>query len=174
MKRFFCRISFQSALPRGERLKRQHFFLGSLIISIRAPAWGATLPSKIALTISVLFQSALPRGERRCYVPEYGLMRNFNPRSRVGSDALTEQSASHTKISIRAPAWGATGSERKRLRCRTISIRAPAWGATIFPSFFSSIVGFQSALPRGERRVAGMDAAMDRLFQSALPRGERP
>ena len=35
---------------------------------------------------------------------------NFNPRSRMGSDYLTVDGRLRWRISIHAPAWGATGS----------------------------------------------------------------
>ena len=121
------------------------------IVSIRAPAWGAT--NQDAAT--------------RHYQP------GFNSRSRVGSDTAGEDMTTLVKVSIRAPAWGATakrlaigelymfrfalprgerrcrrtvcrhvcrfdsrsrvGSDFNRLitgRAAVVSIRAPAWGAT--------------------------------------------
>ena len=36
------------------------------------------------------------------------LATNFNPRSRMGSDGLYGQFAAEGRISIHAPAWGAT------------------------------------------------------------------
>ena len=55
------------------------------VISIRAPARGATnsVPHFIHL---ILFQSALPRGERRISMSGLDMHKNFNPRSREGSD----------------------------------------------------------------------------------------
>ena len=77
---------FQSALPRGERLWRGPVRRHRRIVSIRAPAWGATRWIKVRGWEDV-FQSALPRGERRP-VGGTGVSpeRSFNPRSRVGSD----------------------------------------------------------------------------------------
>ena len=80
-------MRFQSTLPRGERRRNAGEPGKVFIISIHAPARGAT-HSGITLDISIhLFQSTLPRGERR-----YGSASNpadtdyFNPRSREGSD----------------------------------------------------------------------------------------
>ena len=56
--------SFQSTLPRGERLDRVPLTGARLAVSIHAPAWGAT----------------------RCAPSNQGLETSFNPRSRVGSD----------------------------------------------------------------------------------------
>src|SRR5437763_4649381 len=103
-------IKFQSTLPRGERRRKVAEFVHSSIVSIHAPAWGAT-----------------------CV--QHGLARrggSFNPRSRVGSDASNEASGTTTTVSIHAPAWGATLlSVPVKLVSVTVSIHAPAWGATI-------------------------------------------
>ena len=123
------------------------------VISIRAPAWGAT----IGILLQVLrwqFQSALPRGERRLRCT--GTVRGanyFNPRSRVGSDI----------------------SRPYTYNAHTISIRAPAWGATLASTVNGDVIKkFQSALPRGERRYYEARMQIIEKFQSALPRGERP
>ena len=145
-------------------------------ISIRAPARGATLIERADLVRAQQFQSALPRGERLkcCYCqvgdPEFqsalprgerpgrlsgtGGSTNFNPRSREGSDRDGERMAKGKYISIRAPARGATVSRFSNYAISCISIRAPARGATVplvrLPSYQRL---FQSALPRGERRI---------------------
>ena len=165
------------------------------------------------------FQSALPRGERRLIALLMILFYNFNPRSREGSDTCKGISSYQLKISIRAPARGATQyqgganawiefqsalprgerpdisseihkafliSIRAPARGATesantiaaynyISIRAPARGATL-PHLMglTGCRGFQSALPRGERRFYTQAQLINGVFQSALPRGERP
>ena len=120
---------FQSTLPRGER-QCLHVTQGFLIsISIHAPARGAT-SAKRAITAGRLFQSTLPRGERRtrsksmschghfnprsregsdnmCKMVLYDVF-NFNPRSREGSDNILQYAQHSKKISIHAPARGAT------------------------------------------------------------------
>ena len=75
----------------------------------------------------------------------------FNPRSREGSDLEEDSEGNVTRISIHAPAKGATGANDAAL----------------------GNVKFQSTLPRRERRqcralIAGIPA-----FQSTLPRRER-
>ena len=70
--------------------------------------------------------------DEKC-TPDHRSSTNFNPRSRVGSDlTLTDIDYQIIKISIRAPAWGAT---------------------CLFRIIFVGLQVFQSALPRGERRV---------------------
>ncbi len=88
-------------------------------ISIHAPAWGATIFPGLKME-NIIFQSTLPRGERRSiwirliwgrpisiHAPAWGatqrdlstpcLTRNFNPRSRVGSDQDPERSLETAK-----------------------------------------------------------------------------
>ena len=56
----------------------------------------------------------------------------FNPRSRMGSDAVTpDTSNALNRVSIHAPAWGATGMLAYAGRPMAVSIHAPAWGATM-------------------------------------------
>ena len=108
-----------------------------LSVSIHAPAWGATSPSEFFPHLLDMFQSTHPRGVRRDggYVPVMstdafqsthprGVRRRtarpqnwsspcFNPRTRVGCDAAPDQrQAAEGRVSIHAPAWGATPSRR--------------------------------------------------------------
>ena len=80
------------------------------VVSIHAPAWGATWSG-----------GSSPR-QTYC----------FNPRTRVGCDQHDgEQGQQVKRVSIHAPAWGATAEGRKKRRAQEIvSIHAPAWGAT--------------------------------------------
>ena len=143
---------FQSTLPRGERRRlrlREH---GRKSISIHAPARGATFCHLLALLNT----------------------RNFNPRSREGSDSMSTflfclrtrfqstlpRGERHTKqtfrlfwcpISIHAPARGATSRVIFSTFVMLISIHAPARGATQHPPYPVMLYAFQSTLPRGER-----------------------
>ena len=80
----------------------------------------------------------------------------FNPRSREGSDYNSRYCYCVANISIHAPAKGATVphlSEHYRI---AISIHAPAKGATPCRYRRSAVhAGFQSTLPRRERRRSG-------------------
>ena len=99
------------------------------------------------------FQSTLPRGERPC--SSCGLMTSydFNPRSREGSDDnFTSKLVTLLRISIRAPARGATSLLGDHVVAVRISIRAPARGATTAYADDPVKKSFQSALPRGERQ----------------------
>ena len=100
------------------------------------------------------------------------------------------------RVSIHAPAWGAT-PRRSHLRpYRPVSIHAPAWGATPAALIRSAPYMFQSTRPRGARpranarRVSGESfnprarvgrdapgsgsSAPTVWFQSTRPRGARP
>ena len=81
----FCR--FQSTLPRGERLSKLSTSSSDVVISIHAPARGATNAYYWVLITKLAFQSTLPRGERQSGRTRAGSNTgNFNPRSREGSD----------------------------------------------------------------------------------------
>ena len=102
-------------------------------------------------------------------------LEGFNPRSRVGSDQRNAHYGGSLRVSIRAPAWGATVDMLKDWAVRTVSIRAPAWGATSRPCYRLSVTS--SFNPRS--RVGSDSRRLHRIrplkkFQSALPRGERP
>ncbi len=103
---------FQSTHPRGVRPDEQGEFSSYRTVSIHAPAWGATSAAYGYPTIPALFQSTHPRGVRRSSTwLSLWLRRCFNPRTRVGCDALCAASVLLAEaVSIHAPAWGATVS----------------------------------------------------------------
>ena len=123
---------FQSALPRGERPRYLVRSCKALVISIRAPARGATrVPCRISSD-----------------------MVYFNPRSREGSDVIVISGITCHSISIRAPARGATACAG-RLQIRfDISIRAPARGATA-GRFYTFVQSFDFN-PRSREGSDGM------------------
>jgi len=165
----------------------------SLVVSIHAPAWGAT-----------------PRSQHPPTRP------SFNPRPRVGGDYPFTDPEDNEPVSIHAPAWGATSracviawadsfqstpprggrlgarsgadpgasfNPRPRVggdqvvlahaRLHVVSIHAPAWGATLGPLPCAPPWGFN---PRP--RVGGDDRLTSSRwiapFQSTPPRGGRP
>ena len=145
------------------------------IISIHAPVWGAT----------------------NATVYHISGKHNFNPRSRVGSDAIIFSGGCNMTISIHAPVWGATC--RGYLRCgrRPISIHAPVWGATYMHfcsrllkkiSIHAPVWGATAAQGNHQQRHkhfnprsrVGSDTTgtvrqtTSSRFQSTLPCGERP
>jgi len=76
-----------------------------------------------------MFQSTRPRGARQKHSNQYQYILSFNPRARAGRDPTQQAQALPLRVSIHAPARGATP---------TASPPAPA------PSF-------QSTRPRGAR-----------------------
>ncbi len=80
----------------------------------------------------------------------------------------------HVPVSIHAPAWGATMMESRKIRNHDVSIHAPAWGATC--SICSSRMCYGSFNPRsrmGSDARGGAPVCCSALFQSTLPHGER-
>ena len=102
------------------------------MVSIHAPAWGATS----------LVNHRFPPAHR------------FNPRTRVGCDPDSHIHHYQQEVSIHAPAWGATYKNwDKVVIFFKVSIHAPAWGATIASSARIGLLAeFQSTHPRGVRR----------------------
>ncbi len=121
---------FQSTPPRRERLSKPTFRASLSVISIHAPAKGAT--AQPATTEKAKqFQSTPPRRERQVGLKAMGLTKYFNPRPREGSDCDIEIEFSILKISIHAPAKGATTRPAGLIAVIKISIHAPAKGATL-------------------------------------------
>src|SRR5690554_1726448 len=120
-------------------------------VSIRAPAWGATLPL-LALNHAKLVSIRAPawgatfRAEfqqQKCQC--------FNPRSRVGSDAVLQAHLSAGNMFQSALPRGERLTVTTAFIAAVVSIRAPAWGATTYMPKPDLDTTFQSALPRGER-----------------------
>ena len=87
---------FQSTHPRGVRLNGKPSAREVKMVSIHAPAWGATQGSASIRSCRNWFQSTHPRGVRRGQHPA---------RTHPGP------------VSIHAPAWGATPSWSRAGRC---------------------------------------------------------
>ena len=75
----------------------------------------------------------------------------------------------HCLVSIRAPAWGATRRAARWGGRNHVSIRAPAWGATHFYPPLIFILGFQFALPHGERRWHARGITVIKLVSIRAP-----
>ena len=78
---------------------------------------------------------------------------HFNPRTRVGCDAVRLWIARTRRISIHAPVWGATMDETINWLKEYISIHAPVWGATAVRDKMRPIMEFQSTHPCRVRRA---------------------
>ena len=164
---------FQFALPRGERPSlsapcsigagfNSRSRVGSdknpqqathrNLVSIRAPAWGATSVRRSSY-LHLWFQFALPRGERQSNVKFWLVGNEFQfalPRGERPRELNQVQSILWFQFAL-------PRGERRKGSNGTVSI-----------------VMFQFALPRGERPCAANRATSSSTFQFALPRGERP
>ena len=189
---------FQPTLPHGERHSGCQTRAPADFISTHAPARGATASAVEVVLISLISTHAPARGATLRMQSPPATTRNFNPRSRTGSDILPEAvkvlamafqpTLPHGErprcaralcglsgISTHAPARGATLPSGWRNSPYNISTHAPARGATAH-SFFSSASRrlFQPTLPHGERHVSAYNDLRGDKFQPTLPHGERP
>ena len=142
---------FQSALPRGERPHLLMTVPARFFISIRAPARGATITSHGSSRSGKYFNPRSREGSDTLSSLRVMTFSYFNPRSREGSDRMQQEIERFLRISIRAPARGATEESAADAAASEISIRAPARGATDMTGNITQRQTFQSALPRGER-----------------------
>ena len=120
--------SFNSRSRMGSDMERWPS-LPSMVVSIHAPAWGATWSRAIWMPSS-WFQFTLPHGERPL-------------------DAAPPTKGAW--VSIHAPAWGATQARERCIQALDVSIHAPAWGATKRRPWLMRLLAFQFTLPHGER-----------------------
>ena len=191
---------FQFTLPHGERPSCGKSRHNRIKVSIHAPAWGATSTACRTTRRPLSFQFTLPHGERPCGREVAGAVEEgFNSRSRMGSDhRQTLADNRNLRVSIHAPAWGATlgglttflgmtsfqftlphgerpGARGARPTASAVSIHAPAWGATpCATSGRSRTATFQFTLPHGERPLEQYQLEAAAMFQFTLPHGERP
>jgi len=140
--------------PRA-RMGRDHFMKNTkqfYIVSIHAPAWGATL-SEVSV-IRVLF----------CFNPRARMGRDFIYHKKTRRKILFQSTRPHgarlisisqsnklRKVSIHAPAWGATAGFDNACEGFQVSIHAPAWGATSASRNLINLEKFQSTRPHGAR-----------------------
>ena len=132
--------AFQFALPRGERLFRYGHEILAEVFQFALPRGERRWERDVAL-LNTGFQFALPRGERRDLLrrrcrPGHG----FNSRSREGSDYRDLLAYAAARVSIRAPARGATIDRRRHRQGNDVSIRAPARGATEGHAFLDGVI----------------------------------
>ncbi len=166
-----------------------------ICVSIHAPARGATADWSPYKRIWIKFQSTLPRGERHGVVAKTVSLAGFNPRSRAGSDVLcfkrlarancfnprsragsdqqSGQMCDIGRVSIHAPARGATMSSIATFLRQSVSIHAPARGATLVEYLFYLVCNVSIHAPaRGATTHKDIFKFIN-AFQSTLPRGER-
>ena len=145
-------VSFQSTRPRGAR------------------------PSAPSLVGSYPYfnpRARVGRDSRRC--ARTSARSNFNPRARVGRDDFHLVDFELADIFQSTRPRGARRSGHQLANFwRKISIHAPAWGATAPFWAAAENVTFQSTRPRGARLPPGWHFVASCEFQSTRPRGARP
>ena len=166
-----------------------------ILISIHAPAWGATTALQRSF-INILFQSTLPHGERptsvRCVSPFLGFQSTLPHGERHNSAPYR---LSHGRFQSTLPHGERHDRPHFGHPHLVISIHAPAWERLLAAYAFGVLVEFQSTLPHGERLhdrrelivvehisihapawgATPYAAALGNVyeFQSTLPHGER-
>ncbi len=167
---------FQSTPPRGGRPDRGACPSRIVDVSIHAPARGATPAVELAIGRIQCFNPRPRAGgdaRRSLSVIE---STSFNPRPRAGGDSTPRDDAclAHGFQST-PPRGGRRPARRVHVRLERVSIHAPARGATsaAMPSSISADVSIH-APARGatSARMAVHVAAAE--FQSTPPRGGRP
>jgi len=124
---------FQSTRPRGARLDSGLTDFDNQMVSIHAPAWGAT--------------GHFARGARK--------WRSFNPRARVGRDSLWAQSKARRQRFQSTRPRGARQVRQRRTKVKKMFQSTRPRGAR--PTHWQHhprSERFQSTRPRGARRVA--------------------
>ena len=86
-----------------------------------------------------------------CWGTGIFILQNFNPRSREGSDNWDRYIVCVAQYFNPRSREGSDTTSQQMLQSERISIHAPAKGATICKALFYTIILFQSTLPRRER-----------------------
>ncbi len=123
--------TFQSTRPHGARLAPCVVAVHQLIVSIHAPARGATPAHRHPYPGSDRFnpRARTGRDDRGDIAPRAG--GGFNPRARTGRDDAGARAWRWDEVSIHAPARGATDQLAVLPQREDVSIHAPARGATL-------------------------------------------
>ena len=122
---------FQFTLPRGERRLVLQSRVADFVVSIHAPAGGATGRQGRHRSAGPRFNSRSRGGSDLSLCPSRCGCGSFNSRSRGGSDGDgRNERGVVTDVSIHAPAGGATAAGTEADAPAVVSIHAPAGGAT--------------------------------------------
>ena len=187
---------FQSTLPRRERLAwnpaclppyiisihapakgatgRSALFLRAYLISIHAPAKGATGSTPTKLIATYDFNPRSREGSDINGFSTVSGVGNFNPRSREGSDAICYKACGKLKISIHAPAKGATGARDFSVRDReNFNPRSREGSDEHARVNTCGDIHFNPRSREGSDFTPHTIARLIKTFQSTLPRRER-
>ena len=143
-------------------------------VSIHAPAWGATLSMVMVSPPCARFNPRARVGRDSSRRKTFGESRMFqSTRPRGARLRLAKTDFTRLRVSIHAPAWGATRVFAQDADGLHVSIHAPAWGATLLLTDMLELPLFQSTRPRGARRYHSLKINEYARFQSTRPRGAR-
>ena len=142
---------FQSTPPRGGRLRRPLMDHVEGGFNPR-PREGGDQTTPASLLAGIQFQSTPPRGGRRLALVVPRWHGRFNPRPREGGDQVQEEYDAIAKVSIHAPARGATRHGNPCQRSKMFQSTPPRGGRPAQVSDSSQAAEFQSTPPRGGRR----------------------
>ena len=100
---------------------------------------------------------------------------SFNPRPRMGGDFMFWDCGIDYRVSIHAPAWGATNEKTGGKNMEVVSIHAPAWGATFTGVDYTLVLVVSIHAPAwGATNHIPLSLPFNILFQSTPPHGGRP
>ncbi len=132
--RYFCAAVFQSTRPRGAR-PRLSIHVAECCFSFNPRAReGRDKPFLHRRARLGAFQSTRPRGARPRRLWSVTRAGRFNPRAREGRDMSHAGARGVQRVSIHAPARGATRCRPRGVAGVLVSIHAPARGATSLPA----------------------------------------
>ena len=144
-------LMFQFTRPHGARLLAARTRVPQVVVSIHAPAWGATPIGSTTTSTAAGFNSRARMGRddrlQRRVVGTQGFQFTRPHGARPADDIFIEL----LDVSIHAPAWGATRRENHGGARAQVSIHAPAWGATMLTPCFLLFHEFQFTRPHGAR-----------------------
>ena len=144
---------FRSTRPHGARRRTRLASRHTQMVSIHAPAWGATRKRGNSLNEARLFRSTRPHGARLFTQRRPQRSAKFRSTRPHGARPADERPADVIgEVSIHAPAWGATNDGIPEVFNGDVSIHAPAWGATALLAWCGLIDWFRSTRPHGARR----------------------
>ncbi len=124
-------LGFQSTPPRGGRRVRLKYLTLVSLVSIHAPAWGATAIDEQRREVVVVSIHAPAWGATLRSWSRHVDMKRFNPRPRVGGDqGVAVYLQRGYQFQSTPPRGGRQGNYCQAEAIRTVSIHAPAWGAT--------------------------------------------
>ena len=161
---------FQFTRPRGARRLDLDHKRAPVLVSIHAPARGATAVENLDKTGAPVSIHAPARGATQA-AGDRTPLRSFNSRAREGRDLGDDGLLDLGGVSIHAPARGATGATNSDLTLQHVSIHAPARGATAHVLGGRHEDQFQFTRPRGARRRVRRVRGVHARFNSRAREG---